>query len=160
MGEEFFGAEGLVAYFFYSFEVLGEVAFVFAEVGFYLFDQLVEEHFHDGKVIFELLHDFIPDIVVDEQFVLFLAEGFGVDFSLLESDVGFVGDHALPLREDEDEDFCFVEGDVEFVEGEAVVDFEGEVVQKYGFVAFEQEPVLYLADRLFFVLRLLVLLGD
>ena len=34
------------------------------------------------------------------------------------------------------------------------------MVQKYGFVAFEQEPVLYLADRLFFVLRLLVLLGD
>ena len=98
LGEKFLGAEGLVAYFFYSFEVLGKVAFVLAEVGFYLFDQLVKEHFHDSEVIFELFHDFISDIVVDEQFILLFAEGFGVDFSLLESDVGFIGDHALPLR--------------------------------------------------------------
>lgn len=123
MGEKFLGAEGLVAYFFYSFEVLGKVAFVLAEVGFYLFDQLVKEHFHDSEVIFELFHDFISDIVVDEQFILLFAEGFGVDFSLLESDVGFIGDHALPLRQDEDEYFCFVERDVEFIEGETVVDF-------------------------------------
>ena len=52
-----------------------------------------------------------------------------------------------------------MEGDVEFIEGEAVVDLEGEVVQEDGFVSFEQEPVLDFPYGLLLVLGFLVLVG-
>lgn len=52
-----------------------------------------------------------------------------------------------------------MEGDVEFIEGEAVVDLEGEVVQEDCFVSFEQEPVLDLPYGLLLVLGFLILMG-
>lgn len=89
-----------------------------------------------------------------------VSEGLAVDLALLQPDVALVGDHALPLGEDEDEDFGAVEGDVELLHGEAVVDLEGEVVEEDGLVALEEEPVLDLADDVLLALRLLVLLGN
>lgn len=52
-----------------------------------------------------------------------------------------------------------MEGDAQFVQGEAVVDLQGEVVQEDGLVAFEEEPVLDLPDCVLFAFSLLVLLG-
>ena len=39
------------------------------------------------------------------------------------------------------------------------MDFEGEMVQEDGFVSFEEEPIFYLTDYLFFCLGLLVFLS-
>ena len=53
-----------------------------------------------------------------------------------------------------------MEGDAEFLHGEAVVDLEGEVVEEDGLVTLEEEPVLDLADDVLLALRFLVLLRD
>lgn len=160
MGKELLGAQGLVAYLFDALEVLGQLAFVFTKIDLYLFDKFVEEHLHNCEVIFELFHYLVPDIIVDEKFVLIFSKGLAINFAFLEPDVALVGDHALPLRQHKDKDLSLMQRDVEFVHGEAVVDFEGKVVQEDGFVPFEQEPVFDLANGLLFALGLLVLLSD
>lgn len=50
--------------------------------------------------------------------------------------------------------------DVQFFHGEAVVDFEGEMVEEHCFVSLKKEPVLYLSDDVFLTFSFLVLLGD
>ena len=67
------------------------------KVGFYFFDKLIEEHLHDGEIIFELVHDLVSDVVIDKQFVLFFGEGLAVDLSLFQPNIAFVSYHALPL---------------------------------------------------------------
>jgi hypothetical protein len=114
----------LVANFFYAFKVLGELAFVLTEVDLYFFDKFVKKHLHNCEVVFELFHDLVSDIIVDEKFVLVFREGLTIDFAFFETDVAFVGDHALPFGEDKDEDFGFVEGDIELIHCKAVVNFE------------------------------------
>jgi len=158
--EQLLGTQRLVANLFDALEVLGQFALVLAEIDLHLLDQLVEEHLHNGEIILELLHDLVPDVVVDEEFVLVLSEGLAVDLALLQPDVALVGYHALPLRQHQDEDLSLVQRDVEFVHREAVVDLEGEMVQKDRFVSLEQEPVLDLTDHIFLPLSLLVLLRN
>jgi hypothetical protein len=110
---------------------------MFAEVHLYFFDELIKEHLHDCEIIFKFLHYFISHIIVDEQFVLLLGEGLAVYLALLQPDVRFVSDHTLPLRQHQNKHLCLLERDIEFVHGEAVMDFEGEVVEKHCFVTFE-----------------------
>jgi hypothetical protein len=43
----------------------------------------------------------------------------------------------LPFGKDKDKDFSSVERDVEFLHGEAVVDFEGEMIEENSFVTLE-----------------------
>ena len=97
MREEVLGTQTLVAYLFDTFEVLGQLSLVLTQVVLYLFNQLVKEHFHNGKVIFELLHDLIPDVVIDKQLVLILSKSMTVDLALFQPDVALVSDHTLPL---------------------------------------------------------------
>jgi hypothetical protein len=160
LGEEFLGAETLVAYLLDAFEVFRKFSLVFVEVGLDLLDELIEEHLHDCEIVLELLHDLVADVVVHEQFVLFFGEGLAVDLALAQADVGLVGDHALPFGQHQDEHFCLVQRDVQLLHREAVVDLQRQVVQEHGLVSLEQEPVLYLPDCLFFVFSLLVLLCD
>lgn len=53
-----------------------------------------------------------------------------------------------------------MEGDVEFVHREAVVDLEGKMIEKDCFVSFEQKPVFDLTDDVLLTLGLLILLSD
>ena len=156
--EELLGTETLVANLLYPLVVFRQFPLYFGEVGLYLFDEFVEEHLHDGEVVFELVHDFVADVIVAEELVLVLSEGLAVDYALLEADVALVGDHALPLGEHQDEDLGLVERDAELLHREAVVDLEREVVEEDGLVALEEEPVLDPADGLLLALGLLVLL--
>jgi len=95
--EEFFVAKRLVADLLDSFQVFRELSFVLSEIGFHFFDELIEEHFHHCEIVFELVHDLITNVVIHKQLVLFFGEGFAIDFSLFQSDVALIGDHALPL---------------------------------------------------------------
>lgn len=150
----------MVADLLNAFELFGQFSVVLSEISLNLLHKLVEEHLHDGEVVLELLHNLIADVIIGEQFVLLLREGFAVDLSFFQANVGFVCDHALPLGEHEDEYLSFVEGNIELFHGEAVVDFEREMVQKDGFVTFEQEPIFYLPDRVLLALGFLVLLSN
>lgn len=95
--EEFFGAKRLVADLLDPFEVFREFSYVLSEKGLHFFDELIEEHFHDSEIVFELVHDLITNVVIDEQLVLLFGEGFAIDLSLFQPDVALVCDHALPL---------------------------------------------------------------
>lgn len=53
-----------------------------------------------------------------------------------------------------------MEGDAQFFKGEAVVDFEGEMVEEDGFVSFEEEPVFDFANDFLATFCFLVLLGN
>jgi len=77
--------------------MLREFSLVLAKIDLHFFDQLIKEHLHYSKIILKFLHDLVSNVVVDEKFVLFLGEGFTVDFALLETDVALVGYHALPF---------------------------------------------------------------
>ena len=124
MCEEVLGTQALVAYLFDTFEVLGQLSLVLTQVVLYLFDQLVKEHFHNGKVIFELLHDLIPDVVIDKQLVLLLSKGLTVDLALLQSDVALVCDHALPLRQHQNEYLRLVQRNAQLLHRKAIVDLQ------------------------------------
>lgn len=158
--KEFLGTQRLVAYLLDPFQIFRQIPLHLGEIILHLLHQLIKKHLHDSKIVFEFLHDLIPDIIIHKQFVLLLGKGLAVDLPLLESDVALVGDHALPFGEDQDEDFRAVEGDVELFHCEAVVDLEGEVVEEDCFVSLEQEPVFDLPDDVLLALSLLVLLGD
>ena len=81
--EEFFRTQRLVTYLFDSLQILRQISLQFPKICLYFLDKLVEKHLHDSKIIFELLHNFISDVIVDKKFVLLLSESFTVDLSLL-----------------------------------------------------------------------------
>ena len=53
-----------------------------------------------------------------------------------------------------------MQGDVEFLHSEAVVNFKRKMVQEDSFISFEQKPIFYLTNNILFALSLFISLGN
>jgi hypothetical protein len=71
---------------------------------FDLLHKLIKEHLHDGEIILKLVHNLIPQRTINKEYILILSESLAIDFTLFQSDVTFVGYHALPFGQHQDED--------------------------------------------------------
>jgi hypothetical protein len=82
LSKQFLGAQRLVTNLLDPFKIVGQIALVFPKIIFNFLDQLIKEHLHHRKIILELLHYLVSDVIVHKQFVLLLSEGLTVYFAL------------------------------------------------------------------------------